>query len=146
VDDIDRAIIGNLRSEARLTNQELADRVGLTPAPCLRRVRKLEEDGVITGYHARVDPTAVGRSYEVIIHAELVAKDLPTVDAFEARVAAMDEVVEFRRMFGIPDYFIRVQVADVVQYERWLTTKIMGNSAIARMDSRLTMKLIKLDA
>ena len=87
----------------------------------------------------------IGRSYEVIIHAELVAKDLPTVEAFEARVAAMDEVVEFRRMFGIPDYFIRVQVADVAEYERWLTTKIMGNSAIARMDSRLTMKVIKLE-
>ena len=144
VDAIDRAILEHLRSEGRLTNQELADRIGLTPAPCLRRVRRLEEDGVITGYAAQVDPGAVGEGFEVLMHADLIAKDLPTVEAFEARVAAMPEVVELRRMFGIPDYFIRVRVADIEHYERWLTTDIMGDVAIARMDSRLTMKLIKI--
>lgn len=143
MDDTDRAILTHLRAEGRLTNQELAERVGLTPAPCLRRVRRLEEDGVITGYAAQVDPNAVGEGFEVLMHADLVAKDLPTVEAFEARVAAMPEVVELRRMFGIPDYFIRVRVTDIDHYERWLTTDIMGDVAIARMDSRLTMKLLK---
>jgi DNA-binding Lrp family transcriptional regulator len=81
--------------------------------------------------------------FEVIINAELVAKDLATVEAFEERVAAMDEVAELRRMFGIPDYMIRVQVANAEIYERWLTTRLMGDPAIARVDSRITMKLIK---
>ena len=126
-----------------MTNQDLAERVGLTPAPCLRRVRRLEEQGIIRGYAALVDHDALGEGFEVLMHADLVAKDLPTVRAFEARVAAMDEVVELRRMFGIPDYFIRVRVRDVEQYEQWLTTRIMGDPAIARMDSRLTMKLLK---
>jgi DNA-binding Lrp family transcriptional regulator len=144
MDDVDRAILVHLRAEGRLTNQELADRVGLTPAPCLRRVRRLEEEGVITGYAAQVDPAAVGEGFEVLMNADLVAKDLPTVAAFEARVAAMPEVVELRRMFGIPDYFIRVRVADIEHYERWLTSDIMGDVAIARMDSRLTMKLLKI--
>ena len=132
-----------LQQEGRLTNQELADRVGLTPAPCLRRVRRLEADGVITGYTATVDPAALGHEFEVIINADLVAKDLATVEAFEERVAAMDEVAELRRMFGIPDYMIRVQVANAEIYERWLTTRLMGDPAIARVDSRITMKLIK---
>lgn len=66
------------------------------------------------------------------------------MEAFEQRVAAMDEVVELRRMFGLPDYFIRVQVADLDAYEQWLTTRLLGDPAIARVDSRLTMKLIKL--
>lgn len=132
-----------LQQDGRLTNQELADRVGLTPAPCLRRVRRLEADGVITGYTATVDPATLGREFEVIINAELVAKDLATVEAFEERVAAMDEVAELRRMFGIPDYMIRVQVANAEIYERWLTTRLMGDPAIARVDSRITMKLIK---
>jgi DNA-binding Lrp family transcriptional regulator len=144
VDDLDRAIIELLQREGRLSNQDLAARVGLTPAPCLRRVRRLEAEGVITGYAAVVDPAALGRGFEVIIHADLVAKDLATVEAFEARVAAMDEVAELRRMFGIPDYLIRVQVADLTAYERWLTTQLMGDPAIARVDSRITMKLIKL--
>ena len=132
-----------LQQDGRLTNQDLADRVGLTPAPCLRRVRRLEADGVITGYAATVDPAALGRQFEVIINADLVAKDLATVEAFEMRLAGMEEVAELRRMFGIPDYMIRVQVANTEVYERWLTTRLMGDPAIARVDSRITMKLIK---
>jgi DNA-binding Lrp family transcriptional regulator len=144
MDELDRAIVELLQQEGRLSNQDLAARVGLTPAPCLRRVRRLEAEGVITGYSAVVDPTALGRGFEVIIHADLVAKDLATVEAFEERVAAMKEVAELRRMFGIPDYLLRVQVADLPAYERWLTTQLMGDPAIARVDSRITMKLLKL--
>ena len=143
MDRLDRAIIALLQQDGRLTNQELADRVGLTPAPCLRRVRRLEADGVITGYAATVDPAALGREFEVIIIADLVAKDLATVEAFEERLAGMEEVAELRRMFGLPDYMIRVQVANTEVYERWLTTRLMGDPAIARVDSRITMKLIK---
>jgi DNA-binding Lrp family transcriptional regulator len=126
-----------------LTNQELASRVGLTPAPCLRRVRRLEAAGVITGYAAVVDPAALGRGFEVLINADIVAKDRATVEAFEDRVAALDGVVELRRMFGLPDYFIRAQVADAAAYERWLITHLLGDPAIARVDSRITMKLVK---
>lgn len=144
MDGLDRAIVELLRQEGRLSNQDLAARVGLTAAPCLRRVRRLEAEGVITGYSAVVDPVALGRGFEVIIHADLVAKDLATVEAFEERLAAMEEVAELRRMFGIPDYLIRVQVTDLPAYERWLTTQLMGDPAIARVDSRITMKLIKL--
>ncbi|WP_078282810.1 Lrp/AsnC family transcriptional regulator [Mycobacteroides franklinii] len=143
MDHLDRAIIDQLQVQGRLTNQELADRVGLTPAPCLRRVRRLESEGVITGYTALVNPAALGRDFEVIIYADLVAKDLATVASFEERLVAMDEVAELRRMFGIPDYFIRVQTADLAAYEQWLSIKLMGDPAIARVDSRLTMKLLK---
>lgn len=143
VDSLDRAIINELERNGRLTNQELADRIGLTPAPCLRRVRRLENEGVITGYTALVDPAALGRSLEVIVNAELVGKSLPAVTSFEERLAALPEVVELRRMFGIPDYLIRVQVADLPAYEQWVTTHLLGDPAIARIDSRLTMKNIK---
>lgn len=145
MDKLDRAIVAELQRDGRLTNLDLASRVGLTPAPCLRRVRRLEEDGVITGYTAVIDQDSIGRGFEVIVHADLVAKDLATVEAFEDRVAAMSEVAELRRMFGIPDYVIRVQVADLAAYERWVTTQLMGDPAIARVDSRITMKTIKTD-
>lgn len=78
-----------------------------------------------------------------MIHADLAAGDLASVQAFEERVAAMDPVVELRRMFGLPDYFIRVQVADATAYEQWLTTQLLGDPAIARVDSRITMKVIE---
>ena len=145
MDRLDRAIVAELQRDGRLSNLELASRVGLTPAPCLRRVRRLEEDGVIAGYTAVIDQDSIGRGFEVIIHADLVAKDLATVEAFENRVAAMSEVAELRRMFGIPDYLIRVQVADLAAYERWLTTQLMGDPAIARFDSHITMNTIKTD-
>jgi DNA-binding Lrp family transcriptional regulator len=86
---------------------------------------------------------AFGRGFEVIIHADLIAKDLATVERFESRLAAMTEVAELRRMFGIPDYTIRVQVEDLNAYEHWLTTQLLGDPAIARVDSRVTMKLVK---
>jgi len=86
---------------------------------------------------------AIGRGFEVIIHADILTKDLATVAAFEERVSAMDEIAELRRMFGLPDYFIRVQTADLESYEVWLTTRLLGDPAIARVDSRLTMKLVK---
>jgi len=143
VDDLDRAIIEELRGDGRLTNQALAQRVGLTPAPCLRRVRRLEESGVIRGYAAQIDPGALSRGFEVLINAEIVAKDAATVAAFEKRVTAMPEVTEVRRMFGLPDYLIRVQVLDTVAYERWLTTQLLVDPAISRVDSRITMKVLK---
>ena len=143
VDQLDRAIIAELQRNGRLTNQELAARVGLTAAPCLRRVRRLEESGIITGYVAVVDQVAVGRGFEIIINADLVAKNAAGVEEFEARLMAMDEVVELRRMFGLPDYIIRVRVADATEYERWLTTRLMSDPAISRVYSRVTMKTLK---
>lgn len=143
MDSLDYAIIRELEQEGRLTNQDLAHRVGLTPAPCLRRVRRLEADGVIVGYAAVIDPGALGHGFEVIINADIIAKDRDTVEAFEDRVAAMEEVVELRRMFGLPDYLIRVRVADPAAYERWLMSNLLGDPAIARVDSRMTMKTIK---
>lgn len=143
MDGLDLAILSELRRDGRLTNQELAQRIGLTPAPCLRRVRRLEEDGVITGYTVLVNQHALGKGLEVIIHAELAGKTLTLVEQFEQRLAAMDEVVELRRMFGLPDYLIRVRTTDLDTYERWVTTNLLGDPAIARIDSRLTMKLIK---
>jgi DNA-binding Lrp family transcriptional regulator len=145
LDSVDRAIIFQLRQDGRLSNVELARRVGLTPPPCLRRVRRLEDDGVITGYRARIDPAAAGQGLEVIVEVEMGANDLRTVQEFEATVAAYDEVVEFRRMFGRPDYLIRVAVPDHAAYEAFNTGKLMGLPGLTRVDSHLTMKKIKAD-
>ena len=112
MDSIDRAIIDELRRDGRLSNVELAARVNLSASPCLRRVRALEGSGVIRGYHADIEPSAIGRGLEVSVLVELSLKDRQTVEAFEEQIGAIDEVLECRRMFGIPDYIIRVGVAD----------------------------------
>jgi DNA-binding Lrp family transcriptional regulator len=128
-----------------LSNVELARRVGLTPPPCLRRVKRLEEAGVIAGYRAVIDPAALGRGLEVLAEVEVSATDLKSVIAFEDTVAGYDEVVEFRRMFGRPDYFISIAVADHAAYEAFLTGKLIGLPGVLRVESYLTMKQIKAD-
>ena len=140
---LDRAILRQLQADGRLTNVELAERVQLSPSPCLRRVRGLERAGVIRGYHADIDPAAVDRGFEVTVHVELALKDRATVEAFEAGIAAFDEVVECRRMFGLPDYIVRVAVADLEAYETFYMSKLAELPGLARVNSQFTMKMVK---
>lgn len=143
MDPVDRAILRHLQADGRLSNVELAERVNLSPSPCLRRVRALEQAGVIRGYRADVDPGALGRGFEVVVHADLALKDRRTVEQFEAAVAGFDEVVECRRMFGLPDYVIRVAVADHAAYEAFYMNKLAGLPGLARVNSQFTMKMVK---
>ncbi|MGV9862936.1 Lrp/AsnC family transcriptional regulator [Rhodococcus koreensis] len=143
LDAIDRSILHELSIDGRLTNLELAKRVGLTSAPCLRRVKRLEEEGVIRSYHARIDPEAADRGFEVFVSVEVSATDTNTLEEFEATVTAFDEVVEVRRLFGRPDYFLRVLVADHGSYAVFCTTKLGCLPAIRRIDSHQTMRVLK---
>ena len=143
VDALDRAILRHLQADGRLTNVELAERVRLSPSQCLRRVRSLERAGVIRGYHAEIDPASVGRGFEVTVHVELTLKDRATVEAFEAGIAALDEVVECRRMFGLPDYVVRVAVADQAAYEAFYMNQLAELPGLARVNSQFTMKMVK---
>src|SRR5215471_17312557 len=102
IDQLDREILFQLRQDGRLSNVELARRVGLTPPPCLRRVKRLENAGVITGYRAVIDPAASGRALEVFVDVDIQVSDLKTVEDLEATMASYDEVIELRRMFGRP--------------------------------------------
>ena len=108
LDETDHAIIDHLRRDGRLSNVALADAVHLTPGPCLRRVQRLEAEGVIQGYTAQVDPGALGQGFEVILDVELTAYDRGTVERFETTMQGFDEVVELYRLFGSPDYYVRV--------------------------------------
>jgi DNA-binding Lrp family transcriptional regulator len=146
MDGLDRAILRELQADGRLANVDLADRVRLSPSPCLRRVRALERAGVIRGYHADIDPAAVDRGFEVTVHVELTLKDRATVEAFEEGIAGFDEVVECRRMFGIPDYVIRVAVADQGAYEAFYMNKLAELPGLARVNSQFTMKMVKRGA
>ncbi|MFG2732752.1 Lrp/AsnC family transcriptional regulator [Streptomyces canus] len=143
LDAIDRAIMFHLSEDGRLTNIELAARVGLTPAPCLRRVKRLEDEGVITGYRAKIDPVAAGSPFCVVMSVEITMTNRQTVEEFERAVAAFDEVTEVRRVYGVPDYIIRVDVADGNAYERFTTEKMTKLPAVHRIISHQTMKLVK---
>ena len=144
MDKLDRAILAHLQEDGRLSNVELAERVGLSPSPCLRRVRSLEAAGVITGYRVVLDPAKVGCAFQVLVHVTMATGDRKaTMEAFEAGVAAIDEVIECRRMFGDPDYLLWVAVADLAAYERLYMGKLVGLPGVARTTSQLTLKTVK---
>jgi Lrp/AsnC family leucine-responsive transcriptional regulator len=143
MDRIDRAIIEQLSRNARLSNVELAARINLSPSPCMRRVRALEEAGTIRGYHAEIDPAALGRGFEVTVLIELHQKDRATVEEFERKIAEMDAVLECRRMFGVPDYVVRVAVADAAAYEAFYISELAELPGVGRVNSQFTMKLVK---
>ena len=143
MDRVDRAIIGQLQADGRLSNAELAERVRLSPSACLRRVRALEAAGVIAGYHAVVDPAALDRGVHVRGYTTLRVRNRETIAASAPAVVPLAAVVEAHRMFGDPDYVIRVAVADVEAYERFLIDTFADRPGMARMTSQFAMKTIK---
>lgn len=143
MDATDRAILLLLQERGRISNAELAAEVNLSPSPCLRRVRMLEEAGVIRGYHAEIDQVAIGRGFHVLVHTNMMVKDQKTIEAFETEIARLDEVVECRRMFGDPDYLIWVATADAESFERFYMAHLTNLPGVARMNSQFTMKVIK---
>ena len=116
MDTIDRKIIAELQAEGRLTVTELAQRVGLSVAPCHRRLRELERAGAIRGYRAVVDPAAIGLGFEVLVQVTMDREDAATVADFERGLAQIPEVRHAERLFGDPDYLLRVATADIAAY------------------------------
>ncbi|WP_035849350.1 Lrp/AsnC family transcriptional regulator [Kitasatospora azatica] len=142
MDRIDRDILRELQHDGRLSNQDLAQRVGLTPSPCMRRVRQLEQDGVIEGYRAIINPEAVGRGFEVLVSIE-VKRDRAAVEAFEAALQDIPDVVEAYRLFGSPGCLLRIAVADLQAYERLWIERLTTLSGVTEVNSQIIMKRVK---
>ena len=143
MDAIDRDILRHLQADGRLSNAALARRVGLSPTPTLRRVRALERAGVLRGYHAEVDPHAVGRGFRVLVWVNLASGTRATIEAFERSLAEIDEVVEALRLYGDPDYLLRVAVADSDAYEVLYTNRLAALPGVDKARSQMAMKTVK---
>lgn len=133
LDDIDRNILSYLQSDGRMTNQHLSEQVGLSPSPCLRRVRALEDSGVIAGYVALVNPEPIGLSVSAFVRIRLDQQDDSHLALFEAAITSFPEVMECYLMTGEADYQLRVLVGSLVEFEDFLRhklTKIKGVSQV----------------
>lgn len=142
LDAIDRAILDQLQREGRLSNAELAERVGLSPSACHRRVRALETNRVIERYVALVDAEAVGRRLMVVALVTLENQKRETMVAFERAVAEVEEVMECSLMTGAEDYVLRIVVRDARDYERVHRERLSGLPGVARLISNIVMRRV----
>jgi DNA-binding Lrp family transcriptional regulator len=142
MDVIDRKIIAELQAEGRLTVTELAQRVGLSVAPCHRRLRELERAGAIRGYRAVVDPAALGLGFEVLVQVTMDREDAATVADFERGLAEIAEVRHAERLFGDPDYLLRVATADIAAYQTLRDEHLAALPGVQRLTSTIVMKRI----
>lgn len=142
LDAIDRRIIAELQRNGRLTNVELAERVGLSPSPCLRRVRMLEEQGAIQGYVALVDPAALGINMNVFVRVSLERQTEEYLDRFESAVRESPEIMECYLMTGDADYHLRVVVPDLATYEHFLKSFLTRIPGVTSIRSSFALKQI----
>ena len=145
MDAVDRKILAELQVQGRLTVTELADRVSLSVAPCHRRLRELERTKVIRGYRAVIDPAAVGLGFEVLVQVTMDREDATTITRFETGLAEIAEVRHAERLFGDPDYLIRVATADLAAYQELRDSTLAALPGVPRLSSTIVRKRLVED-
>ncbi|WP_042384206.1 Lrp/AsnC family transcriptional regulator [Streptacidiphilus melanogenes] len=142
MDDVDRKILAELQQDGRLTLTELAERVRLSVSPCHRRLRALERSGAIAGYHARLDAAALGLTFEALVFVTMRYEDRETVAAFEQSVGDIPQVLQAQRLFGDPDYLLRVVTRDLAAYRQLYDERLATLPGVQRLSSTLVMKSV----
>ena len=142
MDAIDRQILAELQQDGRLTVTELAERVQLSLSPCHRRLRTLERSGAIGGYRAHLNARALGFGFEALIFVTMRGADRETLDAFEAAVADIPHVLLAQRLFGDPDYLLRVITRDLPAFEKLYDDSLATLPGVQRLNSTLVMKSV----
>lgn len=140
LDATDRVLLQALQADGRMTHSALAELVHLSPSACLRRVRRLEEAGVISGYHAHLDSERLGLGTTVFVEISLDSQQEDVLDAFEAAVREVPEVVDCHLMAGDADYLLQVVAADVTDYERIHRTEMARLPHVAKLRSSFALR------
>ena len=145
MDNIDRKILAELQSDGRLSVTELADRIGLSLSPCHRRVRALEQSGVIRGYKAQLDPGNLGFNFSALVFVTLKEGDRQAVEAFETAVMEVPQVIQAQRLFGDPDYLLQVVSRDLSAFQQLYDEQLSSQPSVQRLISTLVMKNVVQD-
>lgn len=146
LDRIDRRILRDMQENGRMTNVELASRVGISAPPCLRRVRALETAGYIRGYHADINPEALGFGVTVYAQVGLSSQAEADLKAFEALTLSWSEVRECHMLAGETDFLLRIVAVDWDNYQRFLTSKLTAAPNVSHVKSALAIRTCKNEA
>ncbi|WP_018785633.1 Lrp/AsnC family transcriptional regulator [Micromonospora sp. CNB394] len=142
MDAVDRKIRAEVQRDGRLTITELAKRVQLSVSPCHRRLRALERDGTIQGYRAIVDPVALGLTFEALLFVTMRQEDRETLLSFEKAVSEVPSVLLAQRLFGDPDYLLRIVTTDLAAYQELEDDVLSALPGVQRLNSTLVMKRV----
>jgi len=143
MDGTDRAILAHLQAEGRLTNSQLADRVHLSPSPCLRRVKRLEGDGTIAGYRAVLDRRRVGLGLTIFVEVKVGGHSRERAQEFEDAVLGVDTIVACHVVAGGADFLLEVAVADLAAYERFLLDTLLTLPGVDDVRSNIAIRTVK---
>lgn len=142
MDNIDRKILAQLQQNGRISLTELADTIGLSLAPCQRRVKNLENLGIITGYRAMFNASKLGLNFSAIVFVTLKNTDSTSIDAFEQAVQEVNEITQAERLFGEPDYMLHVVCSNIQSFQRLYDVQLSRLPNVLRLTSTLVMKQI----
>jgi DNA-binding Lrp family transcriptional regulator len=143
LDAIDRRILAELQSDGRMTNVDLADKVGLTAPPCLRRVRTLEDLGIIEGYHATLNANQLGYAITVFAMVSLKSQAEADLRAFEDHIATLEPVRECHMLNGEIDFILKIVARDLQEFQSFLTTYLTPAPNVAGVKTSLTIRTSK---
>ena len=144
LDPLDRTILAMLQDEGRMTNVELARRVGLTAPPCLRRMRALEEAGIVRGYHAELDAGSLGYTITVFALVSLSSQAEDALRAFEAHVAVLPEIRECHMLNGEIDFILKIVAHDLQSFQAFLTSKLTPAPNVRSVKTSLVIRASKV--
>ena len=143
LDEFDYKIIRLLIQDARQTHLEISDKIGLSPSPCARRIRKLEDAGLITGYTAKIDESLLGFDFTVFVSIKLDRQIDENLVDFEKNILRYPEVLDCWLMTGTYDYLLRVAVRDLNEFEHFLTGRLTKVSGVASIESSIPIRQVK---
>jgi Lrp/AsnC family leucine-responsive transcriptional regulator len=143
LDAIDGRIIAALQADGRLSNVELAERVGLSPSPCLRRTKRLEREGYIDAYRAVLQRNQVGLGLTVFVEIKISAHANQEAEAFQNAIVALHEVVDCHMVSGAADYLVEVVVPDLECYQRFLVGKLLALPIVREVRSNIAIQTLK---
>jgi Lrp/AsnC family leucine-responsive transcriptional regulator len=143
LDRIDLRMLAILQGEGRLSNAELAERVSLSPSACLRRLQRLEGDGVIAGYAALVEPSAVGLGLQAFVRVQLAKHESAAIEQFVQQVSEWPQVVSCYALTGDMDYLLQVYVADLADFSRFLLDHLLNAAGVADVNSSFVLRTVK---
>ena len=143
IDAIDKSILSILQANGRISNQDLADRVGLSPSPCLRRVKALEARGIVQRYVALVDPGAVGQGLQAVVQVRLDRQTVDSVARFEKEILKHPQVLECYLVAGDWDYVLRVVARDLDDFRDFCVNRLAKITGVGNVKSSISMKQVK---